>query len=146
MPGRLHIILRTVYLDYHRLIITVHRNSRYWFLNYGKSIRSSRSHSASTVAVSNAVSSASIVDLVKMVCLQDFQETALPPSIKTYPLVAFISSASEIQFESLYLILPLGTRCSEFHSSLSPLDSALIFQEPSNDHLPGLKQTGSICL
>ena len=30
--------------------------------------------------VSNAVSSASIVDLVKMVCLQDFHETAPPPS------------------------------------------------------------------
>jgi hypothetical protein len=40
------------------------------------------------VAVSNAVSSASIVDLVKMVCLQDFNEAAPPPSEKTYPLVA----------------------------------------------------------
>ena len=33
--------------------------------------------------ISDAVSSASIVDLVKMVCLQDFQETAPPPSVKT---------------------------------------------------------------
>jgi hypothetical protein len=61
---------------------------------------------ASTVAVSNAVSSASIVDLVKMVCLQDFQEIAPSPSVNTYPLVTLISSASEIQFESLY---PLST-------------------------------------
>ena len=51
--------------------------------------------------ISDAVSSASIVDLVKMVCLQDFHETAQPPSKKTYPLVALISSASDIQFESL---------------------------------------------
>jgi len=42
------------------------------------------------------VSSACIVDLVKIVCLQDFQETTPPPSVNTYPLVAFISSASEI--------------------------------------------------
>jgi hypothetical protein len=52
--------------------------------------------------VSNAVSYASIVDLVKMVCLQDFQKTAPPPSVNTYPVVTFILSASEIQFESLY--------------------------------------------
>jgi hypothetical protein len=38
--------------------------------------------------VSNATSSASIVDFVKIVCLQDFQETAPPPNRNTYPLVA----------------------------------------------------------
>jgi hypothetical protein len=54
------------------------------------------------VAISNDVSSTSIVDLVKMVCLQDFQETTPPPIVNTYPLVALISSALEIQFESLY--------------------------------------------
>jgi hypothetical protein len=70
------------------------------FSTTSKSIRSSRSHSASTVVVSNAVSYASIVDLVKMVCLQDFHEIAPPPSEKTYPLVAQISSASEIQLAS----------------------------------------------
>jgi hypothetical protein len=42
------------------------------FSTIGKSIRNSRSHSASMLAVSNAVGSAFIVDLVKMVCLQDF--------------------------------------------------------------------------
>jgi hypothetical protein len=71
------------------------------FSTIGRSIRSSRSYSASTVLVSNDVSSAFIVDLVKLVCLQDYQETAPPPSVNTYPLVAFISSASEIQLESL---------------------------------------------
>ena len=84
-----------------------------------------------------------IVDLVKMVCLQNFQKTAPPPNTNTYRLVAFISSTSEIQFESLY---PSSTCCSEFHSSLCLLDSALLFQKPSNDHLPGLKQTGTVCL
>jgi hypothetical protein len=94
------------------------------FSTTGKSIRSSRSHSASTVAVSNAVSSASIVDLVKMVCLQDFQETAPPQSVNTYPLVALISSASEI----LRITIT---------GSLYLSDSALPVQELPNEHLPG---------
>jgi hypothetical protein len=80
VPCRLHIILRTVYLNYHSLIIIVHGNN----------------HSTSTGAVSNSVSSVSIVDLVKMVCLQDFHETTPPPSENTYPFVAYISTASDI--------------------------------------------------
>jgi hypothetical protein len=36
----------------------------------------------------NAVSSTSIVHLVKMVYLQDFQKTTPPPNKDTYPLVA----------------------------------------------------------
>ena len=35
------------------------------------------------------------------VFLVDFQETAPSPRVKTYPLVDFISSESEIQFASL---------------------------------------------
>jgi hypothetical protein len=46
--------------------------------------------------VSKAVSSASIVDLVNMVCLHDLHDTAPPPKVNTYPLVALISSISEI--------------------------------------------------
>jgi hypothetical protein len=57
------------------------------FSTIGKSIRSSRSHSASTPAVSNAMNYASMVDLVKMVCLQDFYETAPPPNTNTYTLM-----------------------------------------------------------
>uniref|UniRef100_A0A0A9AN25 Uncharacterized protein n=1 Tax=Arundo donax TaxID=35708 RepID=A0A0A9AN25_ARUDO len=53
------------------------------------------------MVVSNALSFASIFDLVKIVCLQDFHETAPPPTGNTYPLAAFISSASDIQLESL---------------------------------------------
>jgi hypothetical protein len=46
------------------------------------------------------MSFASIVNLVKMVYLQDFHETTPHPSENTYPLVAYISSASDIQFAS----------------------------------------------
>jgi hypothetical protein len=70
------------------------------FSTTGKSIRSSRSHSASTKAVSNDVSYVSIFDLVKIVCLQDFHETVSSTSENTYQLVAYISSALDIQFAS----------------------------------------------
>src|SRR4051812_33351710 len=52
-----------------------------------KSIKSSRSHSDSTVVVSKTVSSASIVDLVNMVFLRDLHDTASPPRVNTYPLM-----------------------------------------------------------
>jgi hypothetical protein len=42
------------------------------FSTTGKTNRKSRSYSASTPEVSNVASSASIVDFVKIVCLQDF--------------------------------------------------------------------------
>src|SRR4051812_38058006 len=58
------------------------------FSTIGKSIKSSRSHSDSTMVVSKAVSSASIVDLVNMVCLRDLHDTAPPPRVNTYPVVA----------------------------------------------------------
>jgi hypothetical protein len=54
----------------------------------------------STKAVFNVVSSAFIVDLIKMVCLQHFHKTVPPPSKNTYPLVPYISSASDIPFAS----------------------------------------------
>ena len=72
------------------------------FSNKGKSISSSLSHSASLVVVSSGTSSASAVDLVKTVCLQDLHATAAPARVNTNPLVALILSASEIQLESLY--------------------------------------------
>src|SRR3954467_3753942 len=58
------------------------------FSTTGKSIKSARSHSASTEAVSKAASSASMVDLVNMVCLQDLHDTTPPPRRNAYPLVA----------------------------------------------------------
>jgi hypothetical protein len=68
----------------------------------GKSIKSSRSQSASTMVVSSATSSASMVDLVKIVYLYDLHETTVPPRVKTYSLMAYNPSVSEIQFTSLY--------------------------------------------
>jgi hypothetical protein len=68
----------------------------------GKSIKSSFNHSASVVVDSSPISYASIVDLIKIVCLRDLHETAAPPIVNIYPLVALISSASEIQLESIY--------------------------------------------
>ena len=35
------------------------------------------------------MNSDSIVDLANNVCLEDFQDTAAPPSVNTYPLVDF---------------------------------------------------------
>ena len=72
------------------------------FSTTGKSIKSSRGYSASTVAVSKVASSSSMVDLVNMVYLQDLHDTAPPPRRNAYPLVAYSSSTSDIQFESLY--------------------------------------------
>jgi hypothetical protein len=72
MSCGLHVILRTVNLGYHSLVITVHENSGIDFSTISKSIRRSRSHLALDLTVSNAVSSAFIVDFVMTVCLQDF--------------------------------------------------------------------------
>ena len=95
------------------------------FSTIGKSINSSLNHSSLEEVVSRAVSSASMVDFVSIVCLQDLQETAPPPNVNIYPLVAFSSSASIIQFESLYPSSTPGTLNNEFHNSLYPSDSAL---------------------
>ena len=59
-------------------------------------------HSASDPAFFKATNSDSMVDLVMQVCLDDFQETASPASVNTYPLVGFTSSISEIQLASQY--------------------------------------------
>ena len=61
-----------------------------------------KSHSASSPALSKAMNSDSIVERAIHVCLEDFQETVVPPRVNTYPLVDFDSSESAIQFASLY--------------------------------------------
>ena len=68
------------------------------------------SHSTSELAFSKAINSTSIVDRVMQVCLTDFQETALLPRMKTYPLVDFISSEFEIQYASLNPSRTLGNQ------------------------------------
>ena len=59
------------------------------------------SHLVSELALSKAIYLAFIVDQVIQVCLDDFQETAPPPRVKTYPLVDFISLELEIQLASI---------------------------------------------
>ena len=60
------------------------------------------SHSASVSAFSKATNSNAIVKRVVTVYLNDFQDTTLPPSVITCPLVNFNSSKSEIQLASEY--------------------------------------------
>ena len=66
------------------------------------SFKKCRSHSASSPALSKAMNSDSIVERAIHVCLEDFQDTAAPPRVNTYPLVVFDSSESGIQLASLY--------------------------------------------
>ena len=61
-----------------------------------------RSHSASSHALSKTMNSDSIVERAIHVCLDDFQDIAPPPIVKTYPLVDFVSVELVIQFASLY--------------------------------------------
>ena len=72
------------------------------FGQFGISSKKCRNHSASSPALSKAMNSDSIVDLAIQVCLEDFHDTAAPPSINTNPLVDFESFESEIQLASLY--------------------------------------------
>jgi hypothetical protein len=92
-------------------VITVWLSQYNWMADtglatIGMSIKISHNHSTSIMVASISTSSASMVDLVKIVCLRDVHETAAPPKVNIYPLVALISSTSEIQLESLY---PSGT-------------------------------------
>ncbi len=70
------------------------------FGHLGISSKNWRSHSASSPHLSRAMNSDSMVDLAIIVCLEDFQEMAALPSVKTNPLVDFESPESVIQFAS----------------------------------------------
>ena len=61
------------------------------FGQLGMSLRKLQKHSASFLALSKAINSASIVDLAMQVCLDDFQDIAPPPRVNTYPLVDLVS-------------------------------------------------------
>ena len=50
-----------------------------------------------TSGLIKAMNSDSIVERAIHVCLEDFQDTAAPPRVNTYPLVDFDSSESAIQ-------------------------------------------------
>ena len=72
------------------------------FCHNGISFKNCRSHSTSSLALSKAMNSDSIVERAMHVCLEDFQDTAAPPKVNMYPLVDFDSSESTIQLASLY--------------------------------------------
>ena len=63
----------------------------------GMSSKKFLSHSASSAALSSAINSDSLVERAIHACLEDFQETAAPPKVNTYPLVYLVSMLSEIQ-------------------------------------------------
>ena len=44
------------------------------------------------------------------VCLEDFQDIATLPRVKTYPFVDFVSFVSDIQLASLYPSSTIGYR------------------------------------
>ena len=68
----------------------------------GITFKNYRSHFASSLALSKDINSDSIVERTIHVCLKDFQDTAAPPRVKTYPLIDFDSSESAIQLVLLY--------------------------------------------
>ena len=78
------------------------------FGHNGISFKNYRSHSASSLALSKAINSDSIVERTIHVCLKDFQDTVALPRVNMYPLVDFDSSESAIQLASLY---PSGGYC-----------------------------------
>ena len=54
------------------------------------------SHSASSLLLSKAINSDSVVEQAITVCLEDFYDIAALASVKTYPLVDFEFLASNI--------------------------------------------------
>jgi len=66
------------------------------FGHNGTSFKNCRSHSASSPALFKVMNSDSIVEWAIHICLKDFQDTAAPPRVNTYPLVDFDSSESAI--------------------------------------------------
>ncbi|KAJ6851712.1 uncharacterized protein M6B38_258410 [Iris pallida] len=67
----------------------------------GRSYMSSRSHSASSAAVSSAKNSDSMDDRESIVCFFDFHDIAAPSIVKMYPPVDLSLSTSEHQLASL---------------------------------------------
>lgn len=67
-----------------------------------KSFKKFWSHSTSLPALSRVINLDFIVERAIHLYLEDFQETAPPPRVNTYPLVDFTSFDLVIQFASLY--------------------------------------------
>ena len=92
----------------------------------GISINKLLSHSALDPTFSKATNYDSMVDLAMQVCLDDFQETAPPASVNTYPLVGFTSSVLEIQLASQYPSNIAGNHNMTNHNQKYPLKISTI--------------------
>jgi len=68
----------------------------------GLSFKNYQSHYASSQALSKAINFNFIVERATKNCLEDFQDTVMPPREKMYMLVDFDFSEYAIQFASLY--------------------------------------------
>ena len=71
------------------------------FGHIGMSSRKFRSHSASSPALSKAMTSNSMVDRAIHVCLEDLHDIVALPKVNIYQLVDLDSKLSEIQLTSL---------------------------------------------
>ena len=60
----------------------------------GISSRNCRNHSTSSLSLSKAINSDSIVEWAIHVCLEDFQDSAVPSIVNTYPLVEICNPIS----------------------------------------------------
>jgi hypothetical protein len=63
---------------------------------------------ASSPALLRVINSDSIMDLAIHVYLECFNDTFIPPNMKTYPLVNFESLVSDINLASLYHFITVG--------------------------------------
>jgi len=105
------------------------------FCHNGISFKNCRSHYASSPALSETMNSDSRVKRAIHVYLKDFQDTAAPPKVNTYPLVDFDSSKSAIQLATLY---PSSTGVYTIHISRHiswyVIRNLILVAEQSNDH------------
>ena len=93
-----------------------------------------RSHSTSSPALFKAMNSDFIVEWAIHVCLDDFQDIAPSPIVKTYPLVDFVSVDPVIQLASLILQEQLDICCNVKHSFGYHLSIPKLSSLPTNDY------------
>ena len=117
--SRFTIIHISVCLTNRRLTIPIDGSRKHKFqLSWIISSSNWRSHSTSSVALSRAMNFNSIVERAMHVCLEYFQDTAAPPSMKTYPLMNFESFLFDIQFahpNTLVVLLKIQCNAVQNH-------------------------------
>ena len=132
--SRLTVIYKILCPQYHCLIVAVMHMAGTGFGHNGISFKDYRSHSAFSPTLSKAMNSYFIVEQAIHVCLEDFQDTAAPSRVNTYPLVEFDSSEFAIQLASMY---PSSTaRYCPFsrHIPWYAIHNLILVVKQSNDH------------